>query len=115
MGFAKKNYSSAPRKEDLPKITLLNPAISGAKLISDSCIVFTLNVDGASFYNLRVIYGKNGHFIGMPQSKGGDGKYYDMYRLYFAVEDERAIIDTVISHYAGLDEKADYKTRYEVK
>ena len=51
--------------------------------------MFTLNVPGATFLNLKVVDGKNGEFIAMPQSKGRDGQYYDLYRAYFS-EQERA-------------------------
>lgn len=111
------NKTHGNKKNDLPKFILKgrNATISGAKCISVKCIVFTLNVDGASFYGLRVVAGKNGNFILMPQNRGRYGNYYDLYKIFFEKEEEEKVIEAVISHYAGLDEVADYKTKVKVE
>lgn len=104
-------------KESFPKFILAgrNATISGARCISDKCIIFTLNVDGASFYDLRVVDGSRGPFISMPQSLGVNGKYYDKYKLFFEEKEAEKIIDAVTSHYATNGEVVDYKTRVIVE
>lgn len=112
-----KDRVNGNKRNDLPKFILKgrNATISGAKCISTKCIVFTLNVDGASFYGLRVVAGSKGNFISMPQNQGRDGKYYDMYKLFFEEGEVEKVIDAVISHYVGKDEVPDYKTKVKVE
>lgn len=117
-GTSKNNVSkNNVSKESFPKFILAgrNATISGARCISDKCIIFTLNVDGASFYDLRVVAGNKGPFISMPQSLGSNGKYYDKYKLFFEEKEAEKIIDAVTSHYAGNGEVIDYKTRVIVE
>lgn len=118
MAFTKyRTTATNTRKENLPKFTIIDkhPTISGARAISEKCVLFTLNVDGASFYDLRVVAGNKGPFISMPQGLGSDGKYYDKYRLFFEEKEAEKIIDAVASHYAGKGEVIDYKTRFKVE
>lgn len=111
--FNKSNQSAAPEvvKAYLP---IKDATVQACHLISDRVCVFTLNVPGATFLNLKVVEGKNGMFIAMPQSKGRDGEYYDLYRVFFSDEDTRRIIDAVGEHATAQGEPTDYKTRYEV-
>lgn len=107
------------KPNDAPEILKAYMYIEGATvqachLISDRVCVFTLNIPGATFPNLKVIDGKNGEFIAMPQSKGRDGQYYDQYRVYFSEQDVQRIIAAVSEHATAQGEKTDYKTRYEV-
>lgn len=37
---------------------------------------FTLNVQGVEIYDLTLVDGKEGVFVGFPSKKGKDGKYY---------------------------------------
>ena len=37
---------------------------------------FTLAVDGVKIYNLTLVDGKDGVFVGFPSKQGKDGKYY---------------------------------------
>ena len=114
--FSQKNTQSDRNYKNLPKFDLAgkNPYITGAKLIADSAIVFTLGIDGAQFYGLRVVDNNGKMFLAMPRSKGSDGKWYDQYKLYFNDAAVEAIINTVVAHYADKGEAADYKTHYEV-
>lgn len=116
-GTNKANKANGNKRKDLPKFILKgrNATISGAKCISDKCIVFTLNVDGASFYGLRVVAGSKGPFISMPQNQGRDGKYYDMYKLFLEEGEVEKVIEAVTSHYVDKDEVTDYKTKVKVE
>lgn len=117
MTFGTNKNKNNGSKESLPKFILAgrNATISGARCISDKCIVFTLNVDGASFYSLRVVAGNKGHFISMPQQLGRDGKYHDMYKLFLEEEEAKKVIDVVLKCYVDKDEAADYKTKVKVE
>ena len=71
---------------------------------------FTLQFDGLSLYNLRVVpEGKNySAFIAMPQIKGSDGNYYDEYKIWLSDEDTAAILAAVDDI---LDEKFEEEKR----
>lgn len=96
-------------------LSIKGATIQAAHLIADNIAVFTLNVPGASFMNLKVVQGKNGMFIAMPQTKGKNDQWYDQYRLYLSDDDQQRIIDTVGAHCMDKGAKIDFKTRYEVK
>lgn len=96
-------------------ISLTGATIQAAHLIADNIAVFTLNIPGASFMNLKVVQGKNGMFIAMPQTKGKNDQWYDQYRLYLSDKDQQRVIDTVGAHCMDKGAKIDFKTRYEVK
>jgi DNA-binding cell septation regulator SpoVG len=40
-----------------------------------------ITVSGWTIKGLRIVAGKNGLFLGMPQSQGKDGKWYDTVTL----------------------------------
>ncbi len=112
--FNKNNQNAAPEVVK-QYLNIKGATIQAAHLIGDKVCVFTLNVPGASFLNLKVVEGKNGNFIAMPQTKGKNGEYYDQYRIFLSEEDTKRVIDAVAEHCTGQGEKADFKTRYEVK
>lgn len=111
--FNKNNQIVAP---EIVKsyLSIEGATVQACRLISDRVCVFTLNVPGATFLNLKVVDGKNGEFIAMPQSKGRDGQYYDLYRVYFSEKDAQRVISAVEAHTTAQGEKTDYKTCYEV-
>ena len=103
--------STQPKKAYL---SITGATVQACHCISDRVCVFTLNIPGATFLNLKVIDGQKGMFIAMPQTKGKDGQYYDQYRVFFSDDDTARIIKAVGEHATGAGEKADFKTRYEV-
>lgn len=111
--FNKSNQNAAPEVVK-SYLSIKGATVQACHLISDRICVFTLNVPGAVFFNLKVIDGKNGEFIAMPQSKGRDGQYYDQYRVYLSENDKQRVISAVGAHATAQGEKPDYKTRYEV-
>lgn len=58
---------------------------------------FTLCVEGAAFYSLRVVpAGKNyDAFISMPEDKAENGEYYKRFAIYFNEDDAADIIAAV--------------------
>lgn len=111
--FNKSNQNAAPETVK-SYLSIEGATVQACHLISDRICVFTLNVPGATFLNLKVVDGKNGEFIAMPQSKGRDGQYYDLYRVYLSEKDAQRVISAVEAHVTAQGEKTDYKTRYEV-
>lgn len=112
--FNKNRNTNAAPEVVKAYLSIKGATVQACHLISDRVCVFTLNIPGASFLNLKVVEGKNGMFIAMPQTKGSNGQYYDQYRLYLTEEDTAKIIDAVCEHATAQGEKTDYKTRYEV-
>jgi DNA-binding cell septation regulator SpoVG len=111
--FNKSNQNAAPETVK-SYLSIEGATVQACHLISDRICVFTLNVTGATFLNLKVVDGKNGEFIAMPQSKGRDGQYYDLYRVYLSEKDAQRVISAVEAHATAQGKKADYKSRFEV-
>ena len=82
-------------KKEQPVLAIKGMKVDKVRRISDKVIGFSLNGNGLGLYNLKVIAGKNGDFIAAPQEKGKDGKYYNVYAVYFSEEDEKKIIAKV--------------------
>lgn len=51
---------------------------------------FTLDVLGVKIYDLKLVNGKNGVFVGFPSKQGGDGKYYST--VWISDEKERETV-----------------------
>lgn len=115
MAIKKNTAVPAPEVNDRPTLNLTGATIQAAYQLSDTCVVFTLNIPGVSLRDMRLIEKKaGGYFISTPQAKGKDGQYHDRFLVYLSATDEQRVIKAVLDHFAGLNEKRDYKTRYEV-
>jgi DNA-binding cell septation regulator SpoVG len=115
MAIKKNTAVPAPEVDDRPTLNLTGATIQAAYQLSDTCIVFTLNIPGVSLRDMRLIERKTGgYFISTPQAKGKDGQYHDRFLVYLSVTDEQRVIKAVLDHFAGTNEKRDFKTRYEV-
>lgn len=109
-----KNKQNAASEVIKSYLSIEGATVQACHFISERICVFTLNIPGATFLNLKVVDGKNGEFIAMPQSKGRNGQYYDQYRVYFSNADAQRIIAAVAEYATAQGEKTDYNTRYEV-
>lgn len=115
MAIKKNTAVPAPEVNDRLTLNLTDATIQAAYQISDTCIVFTLNIPGVSLRDMRLIEKKaGGYFISTPQVKGKDGQYHDRFIVYLSATDEQRVIKAVLDHFAGTNEKRDFKTRYEV-
>ena len=85
----------ADKKKDQPTLAIKGMKVDKVRRISEKVIGFSFNGNGLGLYNLKVIAGKEGDFIAAPQEKGKDGKYYNIYAVYFSPEDEAKIIAKV--------------------
>ena len=115
MAIKKNTAVPAPEVDDRPTLNLTGATIQAAYQLSDTCIVFTLNIPGVSLRDMRLIEKKTGgYFISTPQVKGKDGQYHDRFIVDLSATDEQRVIKAVLDHFAGTNEKRDFKTRYEV-
>lgn len=72
--------------------------VSEVRIIETSkgdMVMFSLTVNGVKIYSCRVVTGKNGDFISMPQNKGKNGQYYNVVYLPLSDEDSKKILDKV--------------------
>lgn len=67
--------------------------VQNVRVLSEDVLAFSLNGNGLGLYNLRVVNGKNGKFVSVPQTKGKDGKWHNQYALYLTDEDQATLIE----------------------
>lgn len=72
-------------------------AIKNVRLVSDKLVTFTLQGDEVSLYNVRLVEGAKGRFISASQHKGSDGRWYNDYGLYISEDDQKKLIDEVLT------------------
>ena len=58
-------------------------------------VTFDMTLNGISIYGCRVIETKDGDFIGLPQRKGNDGKWYSIVWAKFSEADTKDILAEV--------------------
>lgn len=90
MGFKK----SGERKTYNGSINVIN-----ARVLSDNCIVFGVELEGISLYGLKLVETKDGkRYISMAQTKGKDGKYYNNYFINLSDKQKEDIIKIVLDN-----------------
>lgn len=73
--------------------------VKNARVLSDNCIVFSVELEGVSLYGMRLVENKNGErFISMAQTKGRDEKYYNNYYINLSDERKEEIIKIVLDN-----------------
>ncbi len=105
MAFKSKNTNKDAKEYfDLQKNMA---AVKNIRVLSGTCISFTLKCSGFSFYNMRLVESRDGgRYIFSGQSQGRDGKYYDNYAVYLTAEDKAKLINEVLSGLEKLNEKS---------
>ena len=68
----KKNTTKAVTKNGKYSIENMRAVDNCGKTLA----FFTLDVEGIKIYNLTLVDGKEGVFVGFPSKMGKDGKYY---------------------------------------
>lgn len=69
--------------------------IANVRRLSEKIIAFSLLGNGLGLYNMRIVNSDKGEFVASPQEKGKDGKYYAVYAVYLADDDQKKIIEAV--------------------
>lgn len=93
---AKKNSKKKSEEREFIKVDsheVLDVRVIDTK--NGDMVLFTLVLNGVKIYSCRVATGKNGDFISMPQTKGGNGQYYNVVYAPLSEEDTKAILDEV--------------------
>ena len=73
--------------------------VKNARVLSDNCIVFGVELEGVSLYGLKLVETKDGkRFISMAQTKGRDEKYYNNYYINLSDERKEEIIKIVVDN-----------------
>ena len=67
----KRNTNKEATKNDKYSIENMRAVDNCGKTLA----FFTLDVDGVKIYNLTLVEGKDGVFVGFPSKQGKDGKY----------------------------------------
>ena len=88
---------SNEKKSEKPMFKAEGMKVANVRRLSDTVVAFSLLGAGLGLYGLKVIDGSKGKFIATPSQKGKDGKYYDVYAVYFDKKVEKAIIKKVES------------------
>ena len=58
-------------------------------------VTFDMTVNGIVIYGCRVVETREGDFIGLPQRKGNDGKWYSIVWARFSQADSKDILAEV--------------------
>ena len=101
---AKKSEKKSEKKSDKPMFKAEGMKVSNVRRLSDTVVAFSLLGAGLGLYGLKVIDGSKGKFIATPSQKGKDGKYYDVYAVYFDEKVAKAIIKKVESMIENAEE-----------
>lgn len=73
--------------------------VKNVRVLSDNCIVFSVELEGVSLYGMRLVENKNGErFISMAQTGGKDGKYYNNYFINLSDKQKEDIIKIVLDN-----------------
>lgn len=103
------NRSTSANRPDTGKYINLadfpSAAVSHVRQLSDTCIVFTLELcPGLSLYNVRLIASNSGgnNWVSASQHKGKNGTWYNDYGLFIAAADVPTIENAV---FTSLDTK----------
>ena len=106
MGFKTKSSNQKPENQNKPRFDMVatEATVQNARVVTDDLITFTLKCHGFSLYNMKLVNGKSGYFITPPSVKGSNGAYYNQYAIYLTEEDEKDLIDSVLTA-AGVKEE----------
>lgn len=94
-------------KKDQPTFSLKGMKVANVRRLSDTVIAFSLLGNGLGLYNLKVVDGSKGRFIGVPQTKGSDDKWYNQYAVYLSEEDQKKLIKKVDAELEDDDDEDD--------
>ena len=85
-------------KKGVKEVVIGSVSVENARVIegkNGDVVFFTLELNGVYIYNCRVASGKNGDFISWPQTKGKDGKYYNVVFGKLSDDDQKGILAEV--------------------
>lgn len=98
MDTSKAKKNSKKKNEEREFLKLDSHEVLDVRVIdtkNGDMVLFTLVLNGIKIYSCRVATGKNGDFISMPQTKGGNGQYYNVVYAPLSDEDTKTILEEV--------------------
>lgn len=98
MDTSKAKKNSKKKNDEREFIKLESHEVLDVRVIdtkNGDMVLFTLVLNGIKIYSCRVATGKNGDFISMPQTKGGNGQYYNVVYAPLSDEDTKTILEEV--------------------
>lgn len=90
---AKKNTKKEVENIKVDRCDVRNVRVLETK--NGDVVFFTLMINGVFINNCKVVSGKNGDFISLPQYKGSDDKWYNHVYLSLSDEDSKTILEMV--------------------
>lgn len=98
---AKKTGSAKTQTEPIKVDSMDVRSVRVISTKNGDLVFFTLVINGVFINNCKVATGKNGDFVGFPQYKGSDEKWYNTVYCPLSSEDTKTIMDKV---QAAIDE-----------
>lgn len=109
-------YRNTNKSDNRPTLNITGATVSGCRYLSDNVIAFTFGIPGFVIYNMKVVAGKRGPFLSVPQVKTNKGdKWIDMCGVFLSEGDTERVIQAVCDNAVQVGETVDWKTRHEVK
>lgn len=89
----KPNTESNKMSKDCIKIDSFS--VNRVHQFDNGGVCFDMTINGIDIYGCRVVETQKGDFIGLPQRKGTDGKYYSIVWAKFSEQDSKDILAEV--------------------
>lgn len=89
----KPNTESNQKSKDCLKIDSFS--VNRVHQFDNGGVCFDMTLNGINIYGCRVVETQKGDFIGLPQRKGSDGKYYSIVWAKFSEQDSKDILAEV--------------------
>lgn len=89
----KPNTESNQKSKDCLKIDSFS--VNRVHQFDNGGVCFDMTLNGINIYGCLVVETQKGDFIGLPQRKGTDGKYYSIVWAKFSEQDSKDILAEV--------------------
>ena len=91
----KPNTESKAKSNKVEELIIDSFSVNRVHQFDNGGVTFDMTVNGISIYGCRVVETKDGDFIGLPQRKGNDGKWYSIVWAKFSETDTMYILAEV--------------------
>ena len=91
----KPNTESKAKSKKGEELKIDSFSVNRVHQFDNGGVAFDMTVNGIAIYGCRVVETKDGDFIGLPQRKGNDGKYYSIVWAKFSEADTNDILAEV--------------------
>ena len=91
----KPNTESNATSKKVEELKIDSFSVNRVHQFNNGGVTFDMTVNGINIYGCRVVETQKGDFIGLPQRKGADGKYYSIVWAKFSEQDSKDILAEV--------------------